>query len=201
MGLGMGILGTILIGLITFYCFRITIETAVDKVGNKDITLQVFASEVLGKKGLKGLRVCLIMIQVSSCIGLLIFIKNFLNHAVCVHGASGLCENMTFNFLISLLLIIPLSLINNLKHFNKPSIAAALFAIIATATLIFYSLDKISKDISIRNSFGSRLGEFSFEKFPLFFGVCTWAFEGLGILFNLQNSLKNPKDYKGIIRN
>jgi len=45
-----------------------------------------------------------------------------------------------------------------------------------------------------------RMSDFNFSKLPLFFGVATYAFEGIGILFGVRSSMGRPAKFSKIFK-
>lgn len=46
---------------------------------------------------------------------------------------------------------------------------------------------------------GESLTEFNIANLPLFFGVALYAFEGIGVMFTIKNSMEKPKKFKYIL--
>lgn len=46
-----------------------------------------------------------------------------------------------------------------------------------------------------------KMFEFHITKIPLFFGVSMFSFEGVGVLFNIRASMKEPELFPKILRN
>ena len=101
--------------------------------------------------------------------------------------------NRLFLVFISLIIIVPMSLISNYHFFLKYSKIGSILSIISLAALLYYSFEKIGKSI-IKNE-----GDIAnFSKFPAFLGVSIFAFESVGSILAIRNSMKKPQDFDKI---
>ena len=90
------------------------------------------------------------------------------------------------------ILLLPMLLlvsIRNLIYLSPVSMLANLLQFIGLGIIFYYLLQDVPA-VSERKLFAS-MGQL-----PLYFGTAIYAFEGIGIVLPLENSMKNPQDMK-----
>lgn len=142
----------------------------------------------IGKIGSSLVDVCLVLSQVGFATAYLIFIGSnvfsVLNH---------IGEPSTYIF-IAAVAVVPLVWLKDLKHLAFTSLladAAILFGII---TIFAYDLLKLSDGVD------SRAKSLRMGTLPLFFGVAVFAFEGVGLILPVQQTMQRPQDMPGLLR-
>jgi len=96
------------------------------------------------------------------------------------------------------LIVIPLSFISNMHYFYYPSLFATFF-ILANITQQFIYNFKNLGGVSF-NDVLSAFGTFNLKELPGFFGVATYAFEGIGVIFSVRSSMQRPDKFQNILR-
>ena len=90
---------------------------------------------------------------------------------------------------ITLLPMLLLVSIRNLKYLSPVSMLANILQFVGLGIIFYYLLQDIPP-VSQRKVFAS-VGQL-----PLYFGTAIYAFEGIGIVLPLENSMKTPGDMK-----
>lgn len=199
-GLGLAIIVIIAVSLLTSRCFFLLLDVANDKYGMNRISLQKLSQEILGDKGKYAVQASMMIMQLGCCIGIIIFTRNFLDHVLCEFGASTLCNNTVFSIFFCLLLTVPLSMINNMHYFYIPSLAANFFILIGLLSQTYYNTQVIQDNPELKSTVGSHLKEFNWTQLPLFFGIATYAFEGVGVIFSIRSAMEKPQDFPRILK-
>eukprot|EP00090_Calanus_glacialis_P045632 TRINITY_DN8597_c0_g1_i1.p1 TRINITY_DN8597_c0_g1~~TRINITY_DN8597_c0_g1_i1.p1 ORF type:complete len:481 (-),score=96.52 TRINITY_DN8597_c0_g1_i1:55-1497(-) len=91
---------------------------------------------------------------------------------------------------ITLLPMLFLVSIRNLKYLSPVSMLANLLQFVGLGIIFYYLLQDIPL-VTERKVFAT------WGQLPLYFGTAIYAFEGIGIVLPLENSMKNPGDMKG----
>jgi len=199
-GLGLALLIVIIVGILTTHCFFLLLNAAEDKSGTSKVSLQKLALEIIGDKGKHAVQISMMIMQLGCCVGILIFTRSFSNHVLCTFQVEKLCNNTPFSLFISLALTVPLAMINNMHYFYIPSLAANFFIIIGLTAQMYYNSTVLQENPGLKSTFGTHLKEFNFTELPLFFGLATYAFEGVGVLFSIKNTMEKPQDFKPILK-
>ena len=90
------------------------------------------------------------------------------------------------------IILIPMILlvcIRNLRYLSPVSMLANLLQFVGLAIIFYYLLRDIP---SIRE----RKTSATWAQLPLYFGTAIYAFEGIGVVLPLENSMKHPEDMK-----
>ncbi len=200
-GLGLSLIVLLIVSAMTSRCFFLLLDVAAERIGVGKISLQKLTQDVLGAKGKYAVQTSVMIMQLGCCIGILIFTRDFLNHVLCEFGVDSLCNNTMFNVLFCLVLTIPLTLINNMHYFYIPSLAANFFILAGLASQMFYNAQVLQERPELKSTLGTHLKEFNWIDLPLFFGIATYAFEGVGIIFSIRSSMEKPQDFKFLLKN
>lgn len=84
-------------------------------------------------------------------------------------------------------MVIPFSLINNFSLFIKISVVSNIFIIITLLAILFYEFYTIfTTDVLERTKYNI----IHLEKTPMMIGVAIFAFEAVGIILGIKNSMK-----------
>jgi len=199
-GLGLAILVIILVSFLTSRCFYLLLDVAKDKYEMNKISLQKLSQEILGDKGKYAVQASMMIMQLGCCIGIIIFTRNFLDHVLCEFRITSLCNNTVFSVFFCLLLTVPLSMINNMHYFYIPSLAANFFILVGLLSQTYYNTQVIQANPELKSTFGPHLKEFNWTQLPLFFGIATFAFEGVGVIFSIRSAMEKPQDFPRILK-
>ena len=90
---------------------------------------------------------------------------------------------------VTLLPMLLLVSIRNLKYLSPVSMLANLLQFVGLGIIFYYLLQDIPL-VSERKVFAT------WGQLPLYFGTAIYAFEGIGIVLPLENSMKTPSDMK-----
>lgn len=198
-GLGLSIISTILIGLLSYYTMRLIVRVA-DHMEKDEVSFNYIAKSVLGSWGSYITTFSILAMQIACCISYLIFIIKFLNFVSCEFMISWACNTTWFYVLIIFLVIFPLTLINSIHWFYIPSLLANLFVILAVFSQIFYDASVLARNPELKRAGLKMFREFYFTKIPLFFGVVVFSFEGIGMIFTIRSSLKKPQHFSVLLK-
>ncbi|KAG7694902.1 hypothetical protein KL930_001225 [Ogataea haglerorum] len=88
---------------------------------------------------------------------------------------------------------IPLSLIRNITKLSLAALLANIFILSGLVTIVYYaSLDLIENG-------PAHVELFNQDKWSLFIGVAIFAFEGIGLIIPVQESMKHPEQYPKVL--
>jgi solute carrier family 36 (proton-coupled amino acid transporter) len=136
----------------------------------------------LGKRGQRLVEVFLIITQTGFCIGYMIFLSSTLDDI-----APG-----TFSHTAAIAIFTPgiilMSYIRNLNWLKPASVAANVALFAGFCAVIAYELHK-DQDAGFRHTEGIKLGGI-----PIFFGIVTGAFEGIGCVLPIEESVSVGRD-------
>ncbi|CAI8508758.1 unnamed protein product [Pichia kudriavzevii] len=87
----------------------------------------------------------------------------------------------------------PMSLIRNITKLSIAALLANIFILTGIATIVFYT----AKDL-IKNG-PAEVKLFNPDSWSLFVGVAIFAFEGIGLIIPIQQSMRNPEDFPKVL--
>lgn len=87
----------------------------------------------------------------------------------------------------------PMSLIRNITKLSLAALLANVFILSGIATIVFYTI----KDL-VKNG-PAEVKYFNSSDWSLFIGVAIFAFEGIGLIIPVQQSMKNPQDFPKVL--
>ena len=205
-----GIIGICSAGYLTFYCLDLFLQVVKDVGENEALSLQKLVEKVFGNKGRISVQICILIMQIGVGIAIVLFARSFMDKLFCDLELQSLCIEYPGNYLNNKLslavffgvMIVPLTFINNMHYFYYPSIMATFMVLLNVVLLIVYSIDKISDFPDFPDGFGlaSKIAKYDLVEIPKFFGLATYAFEGIGVLFTVRSSMQQPSSFPTVLK-
>ena len=199
-GLGLAVIFMLIIGYITYYSLSLILEVADALPGHEKLTLEILTYKILGSWTLFTVELAVTFLQLGVCTVALMFSSNFLDYVVCNFGIEQLCSNIPFRAITILIIIVPLTLINNMHWFYITSLFSTACIFIGLMTQIVFDFNQLEQSPEVAISMMKRISDIKYYNLPLFFGVATYAFEGIGTLFSVRASMQTPADLSSILR-
>ncbi|SCU86171.1 LAMI_0D00738g1_1 [Lachancea mirantina] len=100
--------------------------------------------------------------------------------------------------ILQLIIFIPLSFIRNISKLSFPSLLANFFVMVGICIVAFFIVKHISIDLAFTPVEGIIMG-FNSKKWTLFIGTAIFAFEGIGLIIPVQDSMKNPEKFPKVL--
>ena len=198
-GLGLGVIGFIILAILCYVVLYLNLKIADDQPGAEGISLRQLAGQHLGRWAGISVEVAIFFMQAGICIGILLFTDEFLTYAFCAFEQETLCSTHLYNLLICIVLVVPLSFVNNLHFFYIPSLIATVLYLIGIGTQTYYNFTLLHSREDPWSDLKTNLKEFDPTQLPLFFGVAIFGFEGIGVLFGLRKSMEAPRRMKSLL--
>ena len=193
-GLLFSIVMIILFGIYSYWCYYILIKV-------KNITgLKSFGD--MGKQ-LYGswmkfiILFSLILTQLGFACAYVIFtaesFKSFIQN---VTGIKNF--NILYPILFQLAVFIPMSFIRNVSKLTTPSLLANSLIMAGIVLVIYYSFNHLIIDLNMVPEAGV-IKLFNPDHWTLFVGTAIFAFEGIGLIIPVQDTMKKPQDFPLIL--
>lgn len=180
----------ILTAALVYYSTLLLLELVADN-GNKPVNISEVFNRIMGRKASIIYKFFLGTYQMGICVSYAIFFTDFFQIAF---GTQNIPSMRIIFACFSLIIILPLSMVNNFHFFVKFSNIGNLLIIITLIAIIqldFANLYTSELDFNEHN-FGT------FTHLPSFIGVSIFAFECIGNIFPVKNSMKEPEKFKKI---
>ena len=182
-GLVLSILFMILIAALTIFTVFRTIELA-DVKGLTDTNFKELYLDYVGKVGFIYFEVCMAINYFGVAVTYVIFFIDFFKNAF---NTTGFLYTLLYS-VISLIIIIPMTLIRKLELFTQYSFLGILLTLISLIVVIQYPL----AHIDLNNT--KTLADIT--EVPGLLGVAIFAFISPGLIIPMRNSMKNKHEFK-----
>ncbi|XP_067003585.1 proton-coupled amino acid transporter-like protein CG1139 [Anabrus simplex] len=199
-GYAVGVVGTILIGLVCTYCIHLLIKAEYELCKRRRIpslnypetaeaALEAgpgFFSAVAPYAG-HVVNIFLLIYQLGTCCVYVVFVAT--NIQAVMDQYVGEIDVRIY----MLILLLPLILINwvrNLKLLAPFSTLANILTLVGFGITIYYLFDTVP-ELGDKSPIGS------VQNMPLFFGTVLFALEAIGVILPLENNMKTPKSFGG----
>lgn len=200
-GLIFGSIGTVVIGIICTHCVYVLIKSSHELCRRKKIPVLDLAEtaeaafstgppifQKYASVARKFVNAALMTTMYSICCVYVVFVAQSIKQVSDFYmGGEDLLDIRVYIPMV-LVLLIPLSLVRNLKYLVPFSALANLFVIVSFIILLYYIFS------SSLDADGLVLMA-NVEQVPLFFATVIFAMEGIGVVMPLENSMKNPEHF------
>lgn len=127
----------------------------------------------------------------GCCVAYVIFFTEFFSIAF---GVSNTAGNRIIFLALSLIVIVPMIMINTYHLFHKWSRWANIFTLITLLTVLEFAITKLMNKSHNNEEIKEDL--FHFSDIPHFLGIGIFAFECIGSIFAVRASMKEPKEFQ-----
>ncbi|KAF5294462.1 hypothetical protein FQR65_LT01588 [Abscondita terminalis] len=200
-GYGLGIVGTLFIGVVCIYCIHILIKSEYELCKRRKIGSLTFPAiaeaafndgpiffKKLAPISVHIVNAFILTYQLGACCVYIVFIAANIRSVANVYIKDLGIEVYMLIFLLPLIFI---NWIRNLKRLAPLSTAANAISVVSFA-IIFYYIFYNGVNFEGKETVGR------IENLPLFFGTVLFALEAVGVIMPLENEMKTPKAFVGI---
>ncbi|KAL6448193.1 hypothetical protein ACFW04_000295 [Cataglyphis niger] len=194
-----GLIATIIIGLLCTYCMRILVFSEYELCKRRRVPSMTYpaTAESALREGPQFLRpfskasvhiinIFLMIYQMGTCCVYIVFISSNLQMAL----SSFVSLKLEIYMAILLLPLIFINYIRNLKFLAPFSTIANIIMFTGFAIILYYIF---REPLTFENRV--KIGEV--KNFPLFFGTVLFALESIGVIIALENNMKTPQSFGG----
>lgn len=178
----------LLFALLSFYCYYLLAKTTL----LTGVTSFVQLGDTLYGKSMKYIILFSIIIsQYGFVAAYVIFtaenVKAFVFNVSTIHLPMWLVVSL------EAICIIPMSLIRNLTKLSLAALLANIFILLGIITIVTYtSIDLLHTGVQEVQMFNS-------NSWSLFIGVAIFAFEGIGLIVPIQQSMRHPENFPRVL--
>lgn len=194
-GLFFSALTLIFFGGLSYWCYLILVYT---KIQTRVSSFAEIGYKLYGRWLQQLILTSIVVSQIGFVAAYIVFTSE--NLKAFVTNVSGYTFESYWFIILQVILLTPLSLIRDITTLSLLSLLANMFIFIGLITIIYFLLF----EWLITN--GGALGpdiEFWFNKteFSVFIGVAIFAFEGIGLIFPIQESMIYPNHFPRVLFN
>lgn len=187
-GIYAGIIGILIIALVTDHCCKLLVHCKNHLLDSKEVkTYGDVGVRLMGRPGKIIVDIFLVFTQMGFCIGYSIFISQNINsffpsNVADLHPAPH--EVSIVAMIITGLAVLPFCFVKQVKQLGP-------FSLIADVTLLFgmvivLSYDRMDKVWDFKG--------FNLAGIPIFFGLVTSSFEGIGLVVPVEQTMSRYRD-------
>ncbi|KAL4446107.1 hypothetical protein ABPG74_021646 [Tetrahymena malaccensis] len=138
--------------------------------------------------------ICLMIFQTGACISYVIFFITYIQKTMCnLNEGNFACSSKLVAVLISLSILVPVMMIQNMSKLKFGSMVGNVVVLISLTTVLIYCFIYLGQD-----GLGN-VEPFNISKMGGSIGVFIFSFEGVGVYFNVRNSMKQPTKFNSVL--
>lgn len=187
-GLIFSIILLFLFSILSYYCYLVlsqsTIKTGITSFAE-------LGNSLYGKTFKYLILISIILSQIGFVAAYTVFtaenLKAFVKNTINVNFP------LYYYVIFETIFFIPMSLIRNITKLSLAALLANIFILSGIITIVFYT----SKDLIVNGP--SKINNFNSDNWSLFIGVAIFAFEGIGLIIPVQQSMKHPEDFPKVL--
>lgn len=184
-GLLFSILTLLFFGILSYWCYLSLVQS---KIAAKVVSFGDIGYKLYGTWMRELILFSIVLSQIGFVAAYMVFTSENL-HAF-VKNIFNVDIPLNILVCLEILIFIPLSMIRNITKLSLAALLANAFILFGLCVIIYYtSLELISEGI------GPNIVLFNKNSFSLFIGVAIFAFEGIGLIIPVQESMLNPEKF------
>ncbi|CCK71982.1 Avt4p KNAG_0I01970 [Huiozyma naganishii CBS 8797] len=194
-GLLFSIAMLVFFGVYSYWCYYILIES---KIATKvksfgDIGLKLYGP---------WLKFVILFAIVSTQVGfsgayMIFTAKNLSAFVENVFHVSDI--NLPMIMLFQLVVYVPLSFVRNISKLSLPSLVANFFIMAGLVIVLFFTAKQLFIDSGMKVAEGIIFGV-NHERWSLFIGTAIFAFEGIGLIIPVQDTMRHPEKFPLVLK-
>ena len=183
-------IGLLLIfSVLSYYCYLILAETT---ILTKISSFPGMGHHLMGKHMRTLILVSIIVTQIGFVAAYTVFTAE--NLRAFVRNTTSWDFPLSHFVIFETLCFVPMSLIRNITKLSVAALLANVFILSGICTIVIYT----ALDL-IENGPAQDIVMFNSDSWSLFIGVAIFAFEGIGLIIPVQQSMRNPKDFPKVL--
>ncbi|KAL4808973.1 transmembrane amino acid transporter protein-domain-containing protein [Aspergillus unguis] len=178
------------VSLLSFYCFILLVNTRLKIDGSfGDI-----GGALYGKHMRRIILGSIVLSQLGFVSAYIVFTAENLQAFVLAVSNCKSFIDIKFMVLMQLVIFLPLSLIRDISKLGFTALIADLFILLGLVYLFYYDFLTISTQGGI-----AEISPFNPSTWTLFIGTAIFTYEGVGLLIPIQESMKHPRQFTGVL--
>ncbi|TLD39144.1 amino acid transporter-like protein [Venturia nashicola] len=178
------------VAALSYYCFlllcstRLAVPASFGGMGKK----------LYGKWMLILINFSLVISQIGFSAAYIVFVSENLQAFVLAVSKCKTYIDIKWMILLQMIIFLPLSLYRNLHNIQKVAIIADVFILLGLLYLYYFDIFTLVAQHGIAD-----IEPFNPKSWTLFIGTAIFTFEGIGLVIPIQESMKEPKRFPGVL--
>ncbi|KAL4878485.1 transmembrane amino acid transporter protein-domain-containing protein [Aspergillus karnatakaensis] len=178
------------VSLLSFYCFILLVNTRLKVEGSfGDI-----GGALYGKHMRRIILGSIVLSQLGFVSAYIVFTAENLQAFVLAVSNCKQHFDIIYMVLVQLAIFLPLSLIRDISKLGFTALIADFFILLGLIYLFYYDFLTISAQGGI-----AEVVSFNPATWTLFIGTAIFTYEGVGLIIPIQESMKHPKQFTGVL--
>ncbi|KAL5342624.1 transmembrane amino acid transporter protein-domain-containing protein, partial [Aspergillus crustosus] len=178
------------VSLLSFYCFILLVNTRLKVEGSfGDI-----GGALYGKHMRRIILGSIVLSQLGFVSAYIVFTAENLQAFVLAVSNCKHHFDIIYMVLVQLIIFLPLSLIRDISKLGFTALIADFFILLGLIYLFYYDFLTISAQGGI-----AEVVSFNPSTWTLFIGTAIFTYEGVGLIIPIQESMKHPKQFTGVL--
>lgn len=187
-GLIFSIVLLVFFSFLSYYCY-LTLSHSTSLLGVSSFA--EMGNKMYGKHLKSLILVSIVLTQIGFVAAYTIFTAE--NLKAFIRNTLGYDFPLHYFVIFETICFAPMSLIRNITKLSLAALLANVFILCGIATIVFYA----AKDLI--NNGPAEVNYFNSSNWSLFIGVAIFAFEGIGLIIPVQQSMKHPEDFPKVL--
>ncbi|KAL4981597.1 transmembrane amino acid transporter protein-domain-containing protein [Aspergillus falconensis] len=177
------------VSLLSFHCFVLLVNTRLKTEGSfGDI-----GGALYGKNMRRIILGSIVLSQLGFVSAYIVFTAENLQAFVLAVSNCKSFIDIKFMVLMQLIIFLPLSLIRDISKLGFTALIADLFILLGLVYLFYYDF------LTISAQGVAEIASFNPSTWTLFIGTAIFTYEGVGLIIPIQESMKHPKQFTGVL--
>lgn len=176
--------------MFSYYCFLLLINTR-SKV---EASYGDMGAILYGKWMRAAILFSIVLSQVGFVAAYTVFTSASLQAFVLAVSKCRTFIDIKFMVLMQLIIFLPLSLVRDIGKLGFTALIADAFILVGLIYLYYYDIATV-----VDNGGVSDITLFSPSTWTLFIGTAIFTFEGVGLIIPIQESMRRPQDFPGVL--
>ncbi|KAF2405547.1 hypothetical protein EJ06DRAFT_502877 [Trichodelitschia bisporula] len=189
---GMLFSSLVLLGVaaLSYYCFLLLVSTRI-KV---PASFGEMGNQLYGKPLRFMINFSLVISQIGFSSAYIVFVSENLQAFVLAVTKCKTSIDVKWFILMQMVIFLPLSLYRNIQNIQKIAIVADVFILLGLLYLYYFDIFTIATQHGI-----SDIALFNQNDWTLFIGTAIFTFEGIGLIIPIQESMRHPAKFPGVL--
>jgi proton-coupled amino acid transporter len=178
------------VAALSYYCFLLLCSTRLAVPGS----FGGMGKRLYGKWMLILINFSLVISQIGFSSAYIVFVSENLQAFVLAVSNCKTYIDIKWMILMQMIIFLPLSLYRNLHNIQKVAIVADVFILLGLVYLYYYDIFTLVSQHGIAD-----IEPFNPKSWTLFIGTAIFTFEGIGLIIPIQESMKDPRKFPGVL--
>ncbi|EGR28138.1 transmembrane amino acid transporter protein, putative [Ichthyophthirius multifiliis] len=132
----------------------------------------------------------------ENTLAYVVFFTTYSNQIFCFFSCESIfCTNRNISLIVSIILVFPLIFIRNINKLKSLSMYSNILVLTSLLIISIYCLKNL-----VSKNFKSEAVVFNVQNFGQSIGVFIFTFEGIGLYFEVRDSMQNPNQFNIVLK-